>query len=77
MRMLFDFKCPENHIAEHYVSSDVTEFLCSECGLTATRIISPVRAKLDPISGDFPGATIKWAKNREQQIKHERKTTDQ
>lgn len=74
MRLLFDFTCPENHTAEHYVDRDVTEYPCSVCGLTATRIISPVRAKLDALSGDFPGATMKWAKNREKQIKHERKT---
>ena len=36
-------------------------------------MISPVRSKLDPISGDFLGATVKWMKNREQKLKQERK----
>jgi hypothetical protein len=37
------------------------------------KIISPVRSKLDPLSGDFLGATVKWMKNREQKLKQERK----
>jgi hypothetical protein len=39
----------------------------------AQRIISPVRCSLDHISGEFPGATMKWAKQRQQKIKLERK----
>ena len=74
MRLLFDFQCSDNHVTEALVSSDVTEHPCGLCNKQANRILSPVRSKLDAISGDFPGATIKWAKNREKQIKHERKT---
>ena len=74
MRLLFDFQCSDNHVTEAYVSSDVTEHPCGSCANTAQRIISPVRSKLDAISGDFPGATMKWAKNRQKQIEHERKT---
>jgi hypothetical protein len=75
MRRLFDFQCSDNHVTESLVSSDVTEHPCRLCQKTAQRIISPVKAKLDAISGDFPGATMKWAKNRQKQILHERKTT--
>ena len=32
-----------------------------------------VNFSLDPISGDFPDATRKWAKHREMTIKQERK----
>tara|TARA_B110000858_G_C17596632_1_gene378115 strand:+ start:611 stop:742 length:132 start_codon:yes stop_codon:yes gene_type:complete len=39
----------------------------------ASRIISPVRSLLDPISGDFAGATMKWARDREKKIQKERK----
>ena len=74
MRLIYDFQCSDNHVTEGFVSSDVTEHPCGLCAKTAQMIISPVRTKLDPISGDFPGATMKWAKNREKQIKHERKT---
>lgn len=74
--MLFDFKCSKGHVTEKLVSSDTKEITCPDCGSDALRQISAVRTKLDPISGDFPGATMKWARQREEQIKHERKTSD-
>jgi|TARA_R110000823_G_scaffold44827_6_gene115834 hypothetical protein len=74
--MLFDFKCGEDHVTEKLVKSDVKEITCPVCKNKALRQISAVRSKLDHISGDFPGATMKWARQREQQIKHERKTSE-
>jgi len=73
MRLLFDFRCPDNHVTEALVASDEREHLCGLCNKMAQRIISPVRSSLDHISGDFPGATMKWAKQRQQKIKIERK----
>jgi hypothetical protein len=69
---LFDFRCPDGHKFEDLVKSDVTVSRCN-CGLDAKRIVSPVRSKLEGISGDFPDAHDKWAKRRKQQIAHERK----
>lgn len=77
MFMFFDFQCEQDHVTEAFVSSDTKEHPCGVCAKQARRIVSPVRAKLDAISGDFPGATLKWAKNRERQIKHERKTNSE
>jgi len=74
--MLFDFKCDSNHVTEKLVKSDATDIECPVCGNKALRQISAVRSKLDHISGDFPGATMRWAKQREQKIKHERKTSE-
>jgi len=74
--MLFDFKCDSNHVTEKLVKSDTTDIECPVCGNKALRQISAVRSKLDHISGDFPGATMRWAKQREQKIKHERKTSE-
>jgi len=74
--MLFDFKCDSNHVTEKLVKSDTTDIECLVCGNKALRQISAVRSKLDHISGDFPGATMRWAKQREQKIKHERKTSE-
>jgi|TARA_R110000822_G_scaffold43512_2_gene117365 hypothetical protein len=74
--MLFDFKCGRDHVTEKLVKSDVKEITCPVCKNKALRQISAVRSKLDHISGDFPGATMKWARQREQQIKHERKTSE-
>ena len=44
-----------------------------DCDKIARRIVSAVRSKLDPISGDFMGATRQWEKNREQKLQQERK----
>lgn len=66
---LFDFKCPNNHIEERFVQSDIREVKCSLCDKIAERIISPVATKLDGISGDFPGAAIKWARQHEKASK--------
>jgi hypothetical protein len=41
------------------------------------RIISAPTVVLDPISGAFPGATMKWARDRQQKIKKERKVANQ
>ena len=74
MRKLFDFKCSEGHYKEHLVDDSVTSIRC-DCGAESTKVISPVKSVLDHISGDFPGATMKWARDREQKIQQERKAT--
>lgn len=73
MALLFDFKCEQGHVHERMATHDTNELPCRECGKQAKKMISPVRSKLDPISGDFLGATVKWMKNREQKLKQERK----
>lgn len=63
--MLFDFKCKKcEKKEEHWVGSDVREVRCS-CGGTATRMTGGAMAILDPLSGDYPGATMKWARHHE------------
>lgn len=64
MRKIFDFRCKANHITEHLVDTESTVD-CPECGEKAVKIISPVNFTLDPVSGDFPGATMKWARDHE------------
>lgn len=68
--MLFDFKCPDGHITEHLVTSDTTEVRCTECEKTASRMITGTTTVLDAISGDFPGATIAWARKHEKAAKN-------
>ena len=65
---LYDFKCPKGHIEEHFAKDDEKQRRCS-CGELSRRIISPVRAKLDPLSGHFPTASDKWAKMHERGAK--------
>ena len=73
MRIILEFKCEEGHVNERFVEDDCTHILCLDCDKIAKRIVSAVRSKLDPISGDFMGATRQWAKNREQKLQQERK----
>lgn len=73
MALLFDFKCEAGHVNERMANSDCTHMPCLDCDGMAKKLISPVRSKLDPISGDFLGATSKWMKDRAQKLKQERK----
>ena len=74
-RRMFEFSCKNSHITESFVDVDTTEVQGSECGEVATRILSSPRLGLDPISGDFPSATARWAKMRAEKLALERKTT--
>ena len=73
MRIILEFKCEDGHVNERFVEDDCTNIPCLDCDKIAKRIVSAVRSKLDPISGDFMGATRQWAKNREQKLQQERK----
>lgn len=72
-RRLFDFVCKNSHNTEAFVELDTKEVQCGECGETATRIISPSRVYIDPISGDSYVATAKWARMRSEKIALEKK----
>jgi hypothetical protein len=63
--MLYDFRCPKGHVEEHWVKSNTKTVRCKSCGEDSDRIISGGNFVLDPLSGDFPGATLKWAKHHE------------
>ena len=73
MRAIYEFRCKEGHTQDKYTDSECVSVPCLYCGNKAERIVSAVRCKLDPISGDFMGATRKWEKNREQKLQQERK----
>lgn len=70
MYIMFDFRCSGcGSTFEKLVTRDVHQAQCPKCGGGAARQISPVRAKLDPISGDFPGATYRWERQHEKAAK--------
>ena len=73
MRIMIEFKCEDGHVNERFVDSSTTHIPCLDCDKIARRIVSAVRSKLDPLSGDFMGATRQWEKNREQKLQQERK----
>jgi hypothetical protein len=63
--IIFDFKCPAGHLFERYVTSDTFETPCKECSETAKRQIASPTFVLNPHSGGFPGAALKWAREHE------------
>ncbi len=75
-RRMFEFLCEEEHLQESLVSDEVTKLTCEVCGKEALRIISTPRIALDPISGDYPGATARWERNRAEKMKIERKRNE-
>lgn len=89
MIRVFDFRCPEGHVTEHFVGSDWREgdaVRCSHaefggkltpCGKPAMRQLAAPRAKLEGITGAFPGAADKWQKDRESHMAKERKNREQ
>jgi Zn finger protein HypA/HybF involved in hydrogenase expression len=66
---LYDFKCSNGHITEHFVDSETRTVKCPECDQDAKRVISKCSFVLDPVSGDYPGATMKWAREHSKAAK--------
>ena len=60
MKLIYDFTCPNGHTHESWVDSKVRTDQCPECELVATRIISGTSFTLEGVTGDFPGAAMKW-----------------
>jgi hypothetical protein len=59
-KRLFDFRCKNNHVEERFIDTQFVEVECSKCGELASRLISPVRSKLEGITGAFPTAYDRW-----------------
>lgn len=67
MRRMFEFRCTAcNTVTEKYIDDSEYTAPCGKCEEPAKRIVSAVKCYLDPISGDFPGATLSWAKHHEE-----------
>ena len=58
--LLYDWECTNKHKFEELSSSDTKELDCPTCGKVAKRQISAPRAVLEGVTGDFPGAAMKW-----------------
>ena len=66
---MYEFRCQTcEEVTADRVDESIRETRC-KCGGTAVRIISAVQSALDPIKGDFPGATLKWARHHEKAAK--------
>lgn len=73
MKRIYDFRCPEGHVFEKYIDTDIQNVPCEICKQESTRVISCRGILLDPTSGDFPSTTMRWARDRQVKIKAERK----
>ena len=74
MIRVFDFECSScGYIDEVFVKSDKRISHCSQCSQQSHRLLASPINKLEPHSGDFAGATMKWARQRQKQIETERK----
>jgi len=72
-RRLFDFKCKRGHTTESLQPVDKKAIACPACEMKAYRMISPVRSKLEGITGAFPTAYDRWAINHEEAARVARK----
>lgn len=77
MIRVFEFLCPDGHLSESFVDSDVRVHPCKECSKDAQRVVSAGTVKLEGISGDFPGAYSRWERVRAEKLKQERKQSEQ
>ena len=75
-RHLYDFECVKGHRHEALVDSETRTLPCPKCKRPAQRLIPAPRCMLEGISGDFPGAAMKWEKDRESHMKKERKNME-
>ena len=76
MRKIFEFLCGDAHLSERLVDEEVRILPCLTCGKEAHRIVSAPRAKLEGITGAFPGAYDRWARVRAEKLAQERKKAD-
>lgn len=73
MRVLNDFQCEKcEMVHEGFMEAVVKTVPCAYCGAPAHRVITPVRAVLDGTDPDFPGAYLKWGRDRERSAKRSR-----
>lgn len=73
MKRIYDFRCPDGHVVEKFISDSICQITCEVCQQVATRVCSYGGPMLDHISGDFPAQTLKWARWRQAKIAAERK----
>ena len=75
MLRVFDFLCPNDHLSESFVNSEIREINCPVCGQTASRQMSTPRVSLEGTTGAFPGAAMQWERKHAQKLKAEQKAS--
>lgn len=74
-RRIFEFICvgDEPHTFEKYTDENNRTAVCPQCGELSNRIISPSLISLEGYSGNYPGAAMKWVKQRKEKLRQEQK----
>jgi putative FmdB family regulatory protein len=72
---IYVYACPADHFKESIrsISDRDRVEICSVCGQKATKVLTTVGIKLDPISGDFPDASAKWERQHADKLTWELK----
>ena len=75
---MYDYHCEEcDDVFEALTRmEDRMNHPCPKCGNASHMKIGAPNIGLDPISGDFPGATAKWERNRKQKMAQEAKQSE-
>lgn len=73
MIRVFDFLCPEGHLQERFISVETETVSCHVCGNQASRQLSTPQVKLEGVTGNFPGAAMKWERKHREQLAKEQK----
>ena len=69
---VFDYQCKNAHVFECFVRGE-EDHHCPQCSEIGSRMLCAPRVHLDPTSGHFLGATMKWLNSRDKQIAKELK----
>ena len=77
-KFLYEFLCTaeDPHSFERILDTKLTPNpVCPVFGEVSNLVFRAPRVSLDGCSGDFPGAAIKWEKQRAEKLSQERKKT--
>lgn len=64
MNVINDYKCPNGHIEEYYLSSTAKVTTC-HCGAEATKVVATPKILLNGSDSGFPGAHDRWLREHE------------
>ncbi|TFH24213.1 hypothetical protein E4G67_02260 [Candidatus Bathyarchaeota archaeon] len=62
-RLLFEFRCKDGHITDHFVDTAIKEVDCPQCSKSANKLVSPPHFPLSQgVDTDMPTAAARWDK---------------
>jgi hypothetical protein len=73
MIRVYDYKCESGHVYERFQSDDDLVDICPQCGKLSMRQLCAPVARLEGITGAFPGAYHAWERKRAEKQAEERK----